>query len=997
MPVISLQIEVDSSGAINKIKDFSGEIEKSSSTTKASSDSMVDSLKNLAAAIGIAYAVNKVKDFVDASVTQFARFSNNMAAVGTLTDDVGGKMDIFKEGVLKVAHETGQPLDKLTKAMFDAISAGVPAGEAIQFLGTAGKLAVAGVTDISIATDGLTSLMNAYHTSAGDAAEISDKLFTAQKYGKTTVAELSAAVGKIAPIAYAAGVSMDEMLGSMTTLTLSGIKSDQAVTSLVAVMNSFLNPQQAAKEAADRLGISLSSQSLATKGLIGVVEDLSKAQGSQIDKATAVGISIEGLKSILTLTSDEGLKKFKEFTAGINHALGSSETAFGKMKEETQFGINVLAAGFEKLFVKVGQNLAPEIDKLIGKLIEALPHLEKLANTILGPVVSAMGWMIEKTGKSIEGYELLWKALTGNGMAALSEHDRLLKNVGFSLEAQTKRLAEYEDAIRNTKDGTGAHTIALQNWEAQSKRVADLLKQKDELLKGVKKSEESATAAVEEHVKKFNSFKKAQDAVNTGYQASAEELKSWKEIAEKSIAAVGTKEEQLVQQYQLASEKIKGTSKEANDARYGLELKLGFDVKQLWDEEYKSKIEMESKYKAFTSAQLVEILQNERSTVQDIIAARDELYKRDNDNFASFRQNFEVASGASKTFYDQMGEQGKAWADATKNTLSSVYVDALKGNITDAQKYLDIFTGAVITAAAAMLAEWTIAYALVSAKAWFTSGEQSTAAGVSALANAEAAGASAIAWIAAYGAMTLGVAAAIYIIYKYWEDFKKMFEGTVTTMGAVVSMLLLPPLLTIALAIKAIQEIFKFIGDKSSEWGNAITHAFQPVQDLFDAIKNAIQAIVDGIHSITNLIPGIPGVSGGGGGTDIISQIANPVVSIGQSITSSVGDALGIHFASGGIAGGGFTPLPFAAAANGAIFDRPTIGLIGEGAYNEAVVPLPDGKNIPVKISGDNGSPVTINIPVNIDGREIFNLIYNGSQLGQLKIHKNAIYNPAGA
>jgi len=56
---------------------------------------------------------------------------------------------------------------------------------------------------------------------------------------------------------------------------------------------------------------------------------------------------------------------------------------------------------------------------------------------------------------------------------------------------------------------------------------------------------------------------------------------------------------------------------------------------------------------------------------------------------------------------------------------------------------------------------------------------------------------------------------------------------------------------------------------------------------------------------------------------------------------------LGAVFANGGIAKGGFR-----AFANGGVVGGPTLGLMGEGKYNEAVVPLPDGRSIPVQLGG---------------------------------------------
>jgi hypothetical protein len=54
--------------------------------------------------------------------------------------------------------------------------------------------------------------------------------------------------------------------------------------------------------------------------------------------------------------------------------------------------------------------------------------------------------------------------------------------------------------------------------------------------------------------------------------------------------------------------------------------------------------------------------------------------------------------------------------------------------------------------------------------------------------------------------------------------------------------------------------------------------------------------------------------------------------------------------ANGAVWEGGFAP--FQAFAKGGVVSGPTLGLVGEGKYNEAIVPLPDGKSIPVQLGG---------------------------------------------
>lgn len=76
----------------------------------------------------------------------------------------------------------------------------------------------------------------------------------------------------------------------------------------------------------------------------------------------------------------------------------------------------------------------------------------------------------------------------------------------------------------------------------------------------------------------------------------------------------------------------------------------------------------------------------------------------------------------------------------------------------------------------------------------------------------------------------------------------------------------------------------------------------------------------------------------------------------------SAGQAVTLTAANGGVFPGGFQKF-----ASGGIINQPTLGLVGEGRYNEAVVPLPDGRSIPVKMHG-GGTNVVVNVIDNTGG-----------------------------
>jgi tape measure domain-containing protein len=98
------------------------------------------------------------------------------------------------------------------------------------------------------------------------------------------------------------------------------------------------------------------------------------------------------------------------------------------------------------------------------------------------------------------------------------------------------------------------------------------------------------------------------------------------------------------------------------------------------------------------------------------------------------------------------------------------------------------------------------------------------------------------------------------------------------------------------------------------------------------------------------------------------TQSASPLASI-----------IGQTAANGAVWQGGFTPF-----ANGGIVKGPTLGLVGEGRYNEAVVPLPDGKKIPVEMGKGMGGGVNSSVVVNINNDGSSDSTTKGSQGNQL-------------
>lgn len=168
---------------------------------------------------------------------------------------------------------------------------------------------------------------------------------------------------------------------------------------------------------------------------------------------------------------------------------------------------------------------------------------------------------------------------------------------------------------------------------------------------------------------------------------------------------------------------------------------------------------------------------------------------------------------------------------------------------------------------------------------------------------------------------------------------------------------------------------FKGIIDGSMTAQSALASFFQNLSNYFaDMVSKMIAEWlkVEALNGLKSLL-GIPGGSG-------FSFTGNS--GFGAAAFGSGFQVPGFAFANGGIASGGFQ-----AFATGGIVTGPTLGLVGEGRYNEAVIPLPDGKSVPVDLGGMSGAmsgaPITVNVSVDAKGSEVQGDNAQGAALGR--------------
>ena len=292
-----------------------------------------------------------------------AKFGKQMAMVSTMVDEPQKHMATFTKGIKKMAVEMGEGTETLSKGLYDILSASIEPAKALDVLAVSTRAAKAGLTDTGVAADAITTILNSYGINAENAADVSDWLFQVVRAGKTTFAELAPSIGKVSSIAANAGLSMDELGASISTMTRNGVQTENAMTAVASVIKSFINPSKEAEKEAAKLGINLSAVTLETRGLRGVFEDIA---GLPPDAIAKLFPSIRALRGVLPALGD-----LEGFTKDLNDQAtrtGKAGEAYDKMAATIAFAFGkIKQAGVEALRV-IGEALAPDVSQYAERL-----------------------------------------------------------------------------------------------------------------------------------------------------------------------------------------------------------------------------------------------------------------------------------------------------------------------------------------------------------------------------------------------------------------------------------------------------------------------------------------------------------------------------------------------------------------------------------------------------------------------------------------------------
>lgn len=378
-----------------------------------------------------AYAIKTASDFEDA----FAKLS-------TIADTTEVPVDELRKSIMNLAEETGQSSAEVADAVYNAISAGQKTKDAVSFVETSAKLAQAGFTSTTVATDTLTTALNAYGMSASEAERIADELITTQNLGKTTVDELGSSMGRVIPTANLTNTSFEQLASAYVTLTKNGIGTSEATTYLSGMLNELNKSGSDADETLRNLSkgkgfAELMSEGATLTDVLAMLNEEAQASGKSI---TDMFGSQEAGKAGAVLV--DKAKDFNDAMKEMNASTNAMSEAFDTVSNTASFDLKQTKTEIENLAIEMGNDLLPTVRDVLKEIQPIVKDLSAQWNSmsaeekqkffdnmialaslgpalqVVGGAVSAIGGAIGGIGKGAEGIGKLVEKIGGKGAGA---------------------------------------------------------------------------------------------------------------------------------------------------------------------------------------------------------------------------------------------------------------------------------------------------------------------------------------------------------------------------------------------------------------------------------------------------------------------------------------------------------------------------------------------------------------------------------------------------
>lgn len=361
------------------------------------------------------------------SVKVAADFESQMAKVGAISGATGGQLSSLTETAKELGASTTKSASEVAVGMQNLAASGFEVNDIIGAMPGIIAASEAAQEDMAMTSETVAAALNAFGMEAKESSHIADVLAQSANQSAAGILDMQYSFKYAAPVAKMLGISLEELSAATGIMADSGIKGEQAGTSLRAALLRLSDPPKAAKNALTDLGVTIQDSSgkmLPFHDIIGQVGKATEGMGNA-QKAAALSniFGTEAVSGMLAVI-EAGPDKLQKLTQGLKDSGGAAADTAKKMQDNLNGSLNQLSGSFETLQISVGNALIPMIRIIadgLGVLTDAFNALPGPVQTVLTVIVALVGVFLLLAGPAllilgflpgiIEGFALLAGAM----------------------------------------------------------------------------------------------------------------------------------------------------------------------------------------------------------------------------------------------------------------------------------------------------------------------------------------------------------------------------------------------------------------------------------------------------------------------------------------------------------------------------------------------------------------------------------------------------------
>ncbi|MDD4950930.1 MAG: phage tail tape measure protein [Desulfovibrionaceae bacterium] len=340
---------------------------------------------------------------------EFKKFETALVDMARVTDQ---PLAEIKRNIMAMPESLGSATE-LMQGYYQVISSGITdSAKAMKVLTVAAKASRSAHVGQAETIKALTKLMAGFSGEVASAAEASDLLFSIEKFGQTTFAELVPIIGDVASVSKQAGVSADEMGAALASLTQTAGSTGQAATQYRGILMALLKPQEKMQQILDAMGVSSGVELVRMHGLAGALQSLAAAAaaaGIPLGKLIESREALTGLGPLLE-TKFSGFVRVLE---GMQAKVGQTEEAFKRWQETSEATEEIFRNTIGKVAVEFGAKMAPLIHEGMRKMSDWLTEHRSDIEGWAEDSMKAVTGLAQAVGRTADIYKSLPSDITG--------------------------------------------------------------------------------------------------------------------------------------------------------------------------------------------------------------------------------------------------------------------------------------------------------------------------------------------------------------------------------------------------------------------------------------------------------------------------------------------------------------------------------------------------------------------------------------------------------